>query len=284
MSALKPARQGIQSVEVGLRLLQTLAAGNQAMTLKDLSNAAGMAPAKAHRYLVSLARMGLVEQDPATSRYDLGTSALQLGLAALARLDPMRIALPALERLRDEIDQTVALSVWGSHGATVVRWLESSHPVTAGLRTGAVLPLTRSATGRIFAAFLPEAATRALADAEIGQLPERRRTAQRKAFAAMKSVVRQQGIARVEGDLVTGVDALAAPVFDASGRPVLVIAALGYADAIDARPDGKCAVALKAATFALSEQLGHGRLYQDEKLAGSLPAPKRTRRISSTAA
>jgi hypothetical protein len=58
--------------------------------LKDLAAAAGMSAAKAHRYLVSFQRLGLVTQDPRSTRYDLGPAALQLGLAALARLDPVR--------------------------------------------------------------------------------------------------------------------------------------------------------------------------------------------------
>ena len=262
------ARQGIQSVETGVGLLRALAAANEPVSLKALSAAAGMAPAKAHRYLVSFIRTGLVEQEPASSRYDLGAIALQIGLAALARLDPMRIALPALARLREEIGQTVALAVWGTHGPTVVRWLESTHPVTAGLRTGAVLPLTRSATGLVFAAFLPDIVTHPLLEAEFAHLGTRQAAARRKALAATLAGVRTRRMAVVNGELVAGVDALAAPVFDAGGRPVLAIAALGHASTFDARPAGKVARALRAATLALSQQLGHGHFGPDEKLEG----------------
>ena len=39
-----------------------------------------MSAAKAHRYLVSFQRLGLVTQDSRTARYDLGPAALKLGL------------------------------------------------------------------------------------------------------------------------------------------------------------------------------------------------------------
>jgi hypothetical protein len=83
------SRQGIQSIEVGVPLLRVLADHGAPMMLRDLAKAAGMPAAKAHRYLVSFVRTGLVIQDANQSgRYDLGHFALDLGLASLARLDP----------------------------------------------------------------------------------------------------------------------------------------------------------------------------------------------------
>ncbi|MCB1966488.1 MAG: helix-turn-helix domain-containing protein, partial [Candidatus Accumulibacter sp.] len=76
-------RQGIQSIEVGSRLLRALAASQRSMMLRDLARNAGMPAAKARRYLVSFMRMGLVEQDANTGRYDLGEFSLELGLASL---------------------------------------------------------------------------------------------------------------------------------------------------------------------------------------------------------
>ena len=98
-------RAGVQSVEVAARLLDVLAAASGALTLKDLAAKAQMSASKAHRYLVSLARTGLVEQD-ATGRYDLGIRALSVGLAALGRIDAVRIATDELERLSDDAGAT----------------------------------------------------------------------------------------------------------------------------------------------------------------------------------
>src|SRR5688572_3796470 len=140
-------QQGIQSIEVGARLLQALAQASQPQMLRDLAAAAEMPAAKAHRYLVSFTRMGLVEQNADTGLYDLGAFSLELGLSALARLEPVTAAMPELRELGTEIGQTVALAVWANHGATIVRWLGADTPVAASLRVGSVMPVTRSATG-----------------------------------------------------------------------------------------------------------------------------------------
>ena len=119
----RKAQQGIQSIEVGARILQALTQASRPQMLKDLAAAADMPAAKAHRYLVSFARMGLVEQQADTGLYDLGSFALALGLGALARLEPVTVAAPALAELREETGQTVALAVWANRGPTIVRWL-----------------------------------------------------------------------------------------------------------------------------------------------------------------
>ena len=77
-AALTDERRGIGSVEVGGQLLRALTVFDGPMMLKDLAQAAGMPPAKAHPYLVSFARIGLVEQDRVSGRYELGPLALQM--------------------------------------------------------------------------------------------------------------------------------------------------------------------------------------------------------------
>ena len=65
-------QRGIQSIEVGGALLKALAHHGRALPLKDLAAEAGMVPAKAHPYLVSFGKLGLIEQDAASGRYGLG--------------------------------------------------------------------------------------------------------------------------------------------------------------------------------------------------------------------
>src|SRR5262249_11078336 len=137
--------------------------------LRDLAAAAGMPPAKAHRYLVSFARMGLVEQQAETALYDLGSFALELGLAALGRLEPVAVSAPVVAELRADIGQTGVLAVWANHGPTIVRWLGADTPVSASLRIGAVMPLTRSATGQVFLSFLPHETTAPFVKTELAE-------------------------------------------------------------------------------------------------------------------
>jgi len=110
--------RGIQSIEVGGQLLRALARAGEPMMLRDLAREAGMAPAKAHPYLVSFSRLGLIEQDKATGRYEFGPLALELGVVSLRRLSAVRVATPQIAALAGEIDLAVSLAIWGTHGPT----------------------------------------------------------------------------------------------------------------------------------------------------------------------
>src|SRR4051794_5507598 len=94
-------QRGIQSVEIGGQLLLALSDSSKPMMLRDIAALAGMSPAKAHPYLVSFVRLGLVEQDRASGRYELGRAALQMGLACMRRLNPVRIGSEAIARLAE---------------------------------------------------------------------------------------------------------------------------------------------------------------------------------------
>jgi len=252
-------RQGVRSVEVGLRLVKLLAEKAQPLALKDLAAGAGMPAAKAHRYLVSLIRAGLAEQDRESGRYRLGPLALDFGLSALRQLDVLKFGGEALADLRAAIDETVLLAVWGNKGPVVARWEESSHPVATNVRAGWVMPLANSATGRCFAAYLPDAATAPLLEAEFALRAGLRPDADRGGYPARLDEIRAHGLSRVEGDLLRGVASVAAPVFNHTGAIVAVIAALGPQGAFDVAWNGRNAFAVKAAAERLSARLGARR-------------------------
>src|SRR3982750_4456167 len=95
-SKVSNGQRGLQSVEGGGQLLGALAHHGRPMALKDLARDAGMSPAKAHPYLVSFGKLGLIVQDAGSGRYGLGPLALQLGLISLQQFDPVRLATPLL--------------------------------------------------------------------------------------------------------------------------------------------------------------------------------------------
>ncbi|CAB3767968.1 IclR family transcriptional regulator [Paraburkholderia humisilvae] len=253
-------RSGIQSIEVGFRLLDVLTQEPRAMMLRDLAQRAGMSPAKAHRYLVSFLRLGVVAQDPLTGRYELGGFALQLGLARLARVDGVKLARVALTTLREQLDLTVGIAVWGNQGPTVVHWMESSYPAKASLKLGDVMPLLSSATGLLFAAYMPRGKTAAMIDRE---LADTRRSSQTGGPHNAEDVerlleeVRAHGAARVEGMLLPTIHAFCVPVFDSTGALALGLIALGHEGAFDIRWDGEVDTALRECARKLSYELGY---------------------------
>lgn len=256
-------RQGIQSIEVGFRLLEVLAKNNRAMMLRDLAKGAGMVPAKAHRYLVSFMRIGIVEQDPGTGRYDLGAYALDLGLSGLGRLDPVRLAGPFLDSLCEEIRETVALAVWGTHGATIVRIVDAGSPVTITLRPGTTLSLSRSATGRAFAAFYRSPFLKKFLDLELHEQAESSKTAIttcRRQLEKTLTEIRERGLSRATGSLTPGINGFSAPVYDHTNRMVAAITSLGSVGEFDVDWDSHAAAAMRKAAAGLSRRLGYGAM------------------------
>jgi DNA-binding IclR family transcriptional regulator len=279
------AQRGIQSIEVGGQLLRALVHHGRPMALKDLAREADMTPAKAHPYMVSFGRLGLIEQDRASGHYLLGPLALQLGLISLQQADPVHIATPLIAQLAQQIGHTVALAVWGARGATIVRTAESPSPVHVNMRHGTVFSLTNTASGRVFATYLDAEVVRRLLE------EERQRQKQRKAeppppagmppvqplpswsdFESQLREVRAHGISRSDGEVIEGVSAMAAPVFDHTGAIVLAVTAIGSAAIFNTAWDGEIARALKACADTVSQRLGAPASTSPASLASPTPA------------
>jgi len=253
-------RRGIQSIEVGGTLLRVLVRNAVPMMLKDLAREAGMPPAKAHPYLVSFGKLGLIEQDPVTGRYGLGAFALQMGLSALHGLNSLRAATPEATSLSEEIQQNVAIAVWGNHGPTIVSIEECSRPIHVNMRPGTVMSLLNSATGRVFAAFLPERMTAPLVQDELARMSSADQPAlrpSRKHIEENLTDVRTRRMARAVGHPIPGINAFSAPVFDHNGHIALAITAMGPAGGFNPDWDGPIAHRVHACADAISGRLGY---------------------------
>jgi flavin reductase (DIM6/NTAB) family NADH-FMN oxidoreductase RutF/DNA-binding IclR family transcriptional regulator len=201
-----------------------------------------------------------------THPHDLGSFSIDIGVASLDHLQAVRIATQTLVDLSDELDETLGLGVWGNHGPTMVRWEESKNPVSVNLRTGLVLPVTTSATGLAFAAYLPEALTADLIKAEVVDEADPRAeggllTADQ--FARQLEQVRSEGVAIIAGteefaDIYgEAISAMSAPVFDRYGLMVLALTAIGHANLLDVTPRSRTRQALQHCARHLSIRLGY---------------------------
>lgn len=254
---VKPQR-GIQSIDVGGRLLHALTRSDGAMMLKELAEAADMPAAKAHAYLVSFCRLGLMEQDAASGRYDLGPLALELGLASLNRLDAVKIATQEMAALSARTGQSTAIAVWGNYGPTIVRFEQSVRPIHVNMRTGTVMQLNQTATGLVFAAYVTAAQIEtALAATTPDAAPREAIRRNLTDLAGALANVRERGLARAQGNPVPGINAFSSPVFDHTGEIALALTALGPAAEFDSNWTSAIALDVRLTANAISERLGY---------------------------
>jgi DNA-binding IclR family transcriptional regulator len=256
----KETHSGVESIETGMRLLLAFVSlGDRTHQLKTLAEAAHMPPSKAHRYLVSFIRMGLVDRDQISGLYRLGPKSIELGASALYAMDAFAVSVEAMIELRDQLDHTMVLTVWGSGSPVIIRVEEADQLVTVSFRVGKSVPLLGSAAGLLFSAFLPPSVIEPLLQAELKSNREQHSPQTIKTMAdahLLLDDVRARRLARIAGDITPGINAMGAAVFDSAGRPATAISAVGPGRSFDYGWNGTIATALRDKTEELSRKLG----------------------------
>jgi DNA-binding IclR family transcriptional regulator len=229
--------RGIQSVEVGHRLLTALVATGKPMILRDLAAASDLAPAQAHAYLASFRRIELVEQDSASGEYSLGPFAMRLGLARMRSYDRLSEASTAAIRLSTELGLMVCVVVWGPQAPTVIQVQEGAHTLNLNIHEGTLFSVTGTASGRVFGALSDTGHVASRIEAEfsgtvvnqgIGSLLSREEL--KREFSA----IREKGFATSFGRPIPGINAVSAPIFDHGGEILATLTVIGDEQAMPA--------------------------------------------------
>jgi len=176
----------------------------------------GVARSTAHRMLGTLLAEGFVSQDPVTKAYGPGRRMLQVGLSALRNLDVRSAARPELERLRDELGETVHLVLLEGAHILFVDSVESNRAVRVGSRTGMQMAAHCTAAGKAILAALPaDALEEYLAALPPAMTP--RSLTDRDAVRAELEQIAERGWATNFEESEDGLSAVAAAIPEPSG-------------------------------------------------------------------
>lgn len=150
----------IQVIDRSARLMEAIAGSHGAASLKILSAETGLHPSTAFRILGSLIEVGFVERDTA-GHYYIGRKISHLANSVRHGVDLRVEARDVMERLRDEIGETINLTV--REGDDVI-YIERSTPnrmMRVEQVIGSRAPLHVTAVGKLMLAELGEEFIRA---------------------------------------------------------------------------------------------------------------------------
>ena len=213
----------VATVERAVAVLHALADAPDDLGTNEIARRTGINASTVSRLISTLARDELVSRVADSGRFRLGPRLVELGNAALARVDIRQRCRPHLVALTEATGETATLSVPYEEGTITVDFVQSPSSVRSVAQVGRPSIAHATATGKVFLAFagsmpkgpLPSYTSRTITD--VTQL------------AAEVATIRQRGWAQAVGEREAELNAIAAPVLGVGGVLTAVLGLQGPA-------------------------------------------------------
>jgi DNA-binding IclR family transcriptional regulator len=233
----------VPAVDQAIRVLLCLSKCEaEPLSLTAICSEVGIHRSKAFSILNTLQGYGLARKFPNRKGYMLGTGLLTLTGKMLENLSLPRLVEPILNDLAKKTSATVDLGVVAEDKTYVVSQYLGAPGIGISSPVGYMMPVTYGAHGKIIAACLPQdELDRLLKQPKLYfyGTPEK---FELERFLAEIALCRQTGYAVETGDIVPGVNVVAAPLLDKNRRPIGYITIAGFFQAEEIRRLGPLVV------------------------------------------
>lgn len=255
-SETAPVRPGGVAVLGKAMSLIDLLAEHGEMTPARLADLVDEPRSTVYRLLSTLEELELVEAGHARGTYRLGLKLFRLGSTVVERFDARSAARPVMERLHEEIGETVFLCVRREREAVCIERIDGRRVALLELRLGGALALHLGAAPRALLAFEPSQAWETYLDN--GDIEQRTPKSPRGRLEVLGELraTRERGYAISDQDVTLGVASVGAPVFGHDGSVRASLSVGGLRDLILA-PEARVAELVVQAAEQVSHALGH---------------------------
>ena len=258
-SAAVPGRlSGTQSIERALTLLREIAAHNRSGSrLLDLASRTGLQRPTVHRMLKCLAAENMVQQDPDSHRYYLGSMVFELGLTAAPRYNLREICHPALNRIADATGDTAFLTQRSGLDAVCIDRREGTFPIkTFTLEIGMRRPLGVGTGSLAILGALSEEEIRQIISANAARLSEYGLNAN--TLQAQVKRVQKLGYAVREAPTLAGVRSIGHALHNRSGMAFAALSVSAISSRMNDRRVAELSAMLKNEIRLIERQLSTG--------------------------
>lgn len=247
-----PEKHTIQVIDRMSSLLDAVARYPEPVSLKVLTAETGLHSSTAFRILDSMLANGFIERDPA-GKYQLGRKLLRLGSRVSAQSDVRHIAQPVMEHLRDELGESINLTIREGDEVVYIEKATPNRMMHVQQLVGSRAPLHVTAVGKLMLAMGGDEECRAYA--ERTNLPAYTRNTINNLPGLLQQAqqLREQGYAYDDEEAEIGVGCIGTLIYDANSN---IIAGLSISAPIERRQSEWVDNLLVAAQH-ISEQLGY---------------------------
>jgi IclR family KDG regulon transcriptional repressor len=218
---MEEEKKTVRAVERALDVLSCFIEKSE-WGLSEIAVRIGLHKSTVHRLLATLDDRGFVVRDGGTEKYRLGLRILELSSNLSRSDDPSVVLLPDMEKLRDELGETVSLYVRDKNERVRIQAVQSTQAIRRVAAVGARLPLSVGASSKVLLAFA-EAAIRSAALADPGWPASLDRSHYHRQLEEIESA----GYATSFEEREPGAAAVSAPIFNRSGKLVAALAVSG---------------------------------------------------------
>jgi IclR family pca regulon transcriptional regulator len=208
----------VQSLERGLAVIKAFGAESPELRLSDVARATGLTRAAARRFLLTLVRLGYVRQEG--TAFSLRPRVLELGYAYLSALSLPEVAMPHMESLVAEVNESSSIAVLDDVDIIYVARVPTQRIMTITIAVGTRLPAYATSMGRVLLAGLEHGDLEDRLDRiELERLTP---TTVPDQYALREQVdrAREAGWSMVDQELEQGVRSASVPIRDATGAVV----------------------------------------------------------------
>lgn len=247
----------IQTIDRFIAILDCFTLDKPALGVREVARQTGLSPSTVGRLMAYLKDKSILNQDPETQWYLMGSKALAwAGIYTLTN-DVRAVALPVMVQLQELTRETISLYVLEGNERVCVERFESPETVRIVARVGRRIPLYAGSGGKVFLAFMPEhrletylqsIELKAMTERTITDLDELRKNL---------AIIRGQGYATSNGEWIIDAAGVAAPIYDSHGNTVAAISISGPAQRFNKAKMKEMAPLLLRETRNISQELGY---------------------------
>lgn len=211
----------VRAVERALDILLCFTQASD-LSLTEIAAKINLHKSTVHRLLTTLEEKGFLQRNEATDKYQLGIRIWELTTHLPSLDEPAALLLPAMERLRDRLGETVSLYLRDDLERVRIQAVQSHQAIRRVAQIGARLPLSVGASSKVLAAYAPpDVQLRLLAD------PEWPEAVDRSSYMEQLKEITRRGYATSFEEREPGAAAVAVPIVGRSGNVVAALSLSG---------------------------------------------------------